>query len=68
MEINVIKASYVQETLKDLSKKKIFKVLDKMSVTEKLPLHITLWWIEIKHLITLIVMKSKETQFLKQTL
>lgn len=48
MEINVIKVSYVQETLKDLSKKKIFKVLDMMSATEKLPLHITLWWIEIK--------------------
>lgn len=50
MKINVMKISYVQETFKDLSKKKIFKVLDMMSVTEKLPLQITLWWIEIKAL------------------
>lgn len=50
MKINVIKISYVQETFKDLSKKKIFEVLDMMSVTEKLPLQITLWWIEIKAL------------------
>lgn len=50
MKINVIKISYVQETFKDLSKKKICKVLDMMSVTEKLPLQITLWWIEIKAL------------------
>lgn len=37
MKINVMKISYVQETFKDLSKKKIFKVLDMMSVTVKLP-------------------------------
>ena len=43
MKINVIKISYVQETFKDLSKKKIFQVLNMMSVTEKLPLQITLW-------------------------
>ena len=50
MKINVIKISYVQETFKDLYKKKIFQVLNMMSVTEKLPLQITLWWIEIKAL------------------
>lgn len=50
MNVNVMKISYAQETFKELSKKKIFKVLDMMSVTEKLPLQITLWWIEIKAL------------------